>query len=236
MDVAFPAGNDRARVRAQTHAPAEQIPMDFVDIGHVKRFNLSVMHFHRKVRPESLHWITRKEDDFQVWEVSNDLASKFAAQRRIVWRNITGDQRSLGFEQSAVILEIYIRFRAEAVQTLKKMTIALISTAPRGRVFNPAQLIKIMQFLYRRHPEIRMGIELLIKPCRPAFVGSDTDEIGLCTLQRTVLVAFVSGACAKSPSPMHPSSILSPAPKKQECRCDSHRQNCFAWPACVGLS
>jgi hypothetical protein len=33
-------------------------------------------------------------------------------------------------------------------------------------VFNPAQLIKIMQFLYRRHPEIRMGVELLIKPGR----------------------------------------------------------------------
>jgi len=64
MNVAFPSRDDRGRVRAQTHPSAEQIPMNFVDTGHVKRLNLPVMHFHGQVRPESLHWITRKEDHF----------------------------------------------------------------------------------------------------------------------------------------------------------------------------
>jgi hypothetical protein len=129
-----------------------------------------------------------------------------------------------------------VRFGAEAVQALKKMKIALISAPWRVRVLDPAQLIKVMQFLYGRHPEIWMGIELLIKPCRPAFVGSDANEIGLCTLQMELFFAIVDGVRVKSPSPMHSCNFLSPAWKKQECRFDSHRQNCFAWPAGVGLS
>jgi hypothetical protein len=39
---------------------------------------------------------------------------------------------------------------------------------------NPAQLIKVMQLLYRRDPEIRMRIELLIKPGGSGFMGTDT--------------------------------------------------------------
>ena len=130
-----------------------------------------------------------------------------------------------------------MRFGAEAFQALKKMTIALVSELRNRRVFDPAQLIKIMQFLYGRHPEIRMRVELLIKPRGPAFVGSDTDEIGLCMPRQTPLFfAIVDRARLKSPSPMHLCSILSPASEKQECRFDSRRQNCFAWPANVGLS
>jgi hypothetical protein len=34
-----------------------------------------------------------------------------------------------------------------------------------------------MQFLYWRHPEIWMGVELLIKPGRSAFVGSDAQKV-----------------------------------------------------------
>ena len=64
MNMAFPSRDDLARIRAQTHPSAEQIPMDFVDIGHVKRLNLPVMYFHGQVRPESLYWITRQEDYF----------------------------------------------------------------------------------------------------------------------------------------------------------------------------
>jgi hypothetical protein len=132
MNVPFPSRDDRARVRAQTHPSAEQIPMDFVDIGRVKRLNLPVMHFHRQVRPESLHGITRKEDHFQVWEISDDLANEFATQRRIIWGNVTGEERSLEFEQSAIILKIHMHFAAQAIQALKEMKIALVSAARRG--------------------------------------------------------------------------------------------------------
>jgi len=44
-----------------------------------------------------------------------------------------------------------------------------------------------MQFLYRRHPEIGMRIELLIKPGGSGFMGSDTQKIRLCTASRTLL-------------------------------------------------
>jgi len=62
MDVAFPSRYDGARVRTQEHPSAEQIPIDFVDIGYIKRLNLAVMHFHGQVRPHSLNWVTRQKD------------------------------------------------------------------------------------------------------------------------------------------------------------------------------
>jgi CBS domain-containing protein len=111
-----------------------------------------------------------------------------------------------------------MRFGAEAIQALKEMKIALVSAARRGRVLNPAQLVKIMQFLYGRHPEIRVRVELLIKPCRSAFVGSDAHEIGLCMPRyRPLFFANVAGALFKSPSQMHSSTILSALLKRQEC-------------------
>jgi hypothetical protein len=111
-----------------------------------------------------------------------------------------------------------MRFGAEAIQALKETKIALVSAARRGRVLNPAQLVKIMQFLYGRHPEIRMRVELLIKPCRSAFVGSDAHEIGLYMPRyRPLFFANVAGALFKSPSQMHSSTILSALLKRQEC-------------------
>src|SRR5207247_10547614 len=74
-----------------------------------------------------------------------------------------------------------------------------------------------MQFLYRRHPEVRMGVELPIKPCRSAVVCSDAHEIGLCRpRQRPLFFAIVPGARVKWQSPMHPTTMLCPVPKTQE--------------------
>jgi hypothetical protein len=174
MDIAFPSRYDGARVRTQEHPSAEQIPIDFVDTGYIKRLNLAVMHFHGQVRPHSLNWVTRQKDHLQVWEISNNLPNDFLTQRRIIWRNITRKERCLGFKQSPVILEVDARFSAETLQPLKKSKIAFISAARTSCALNPAQLIKVMQFLYRRHPEIRMRIELLKKPSASGFVGSDT--------------------------------------------------------------
>ena len=61
MDIAFPSRCDGARVRTQKHPSAQQIPIDFVDAGYVKRLNLTVMHFHGQVRPHSLNWVTRQK-------------------------------------------------------------------------------------------------------------------------------------------------------------------------------
>src|SRR5438034_7393563 len=62
MNTTFPSRDDCARVRAQEHPAPEQIPIDFVDIGYVERFDLVVMHFHGQVRPHSLNRITRQEN------------------------------------------------------------------------------------------------------------------------------------------------------------------------------
>jgi hypothetical protein len=65
-------------------------------------------------------------------------------------------------------------FSAKPSEPLQKCKIAFISAARTSCALNPAQLIKVMEFLYRRHPEIGMRIELLIKPGASGFVGSDT--------------------------------------------------------------
>jgi hypothetical protein len=63
-----------------------------------------------------------------------------------------------------------------------------------------------MQFLYRRHPEIGMGIELLIKPGGSGFMGADTEKIGACIARRTFLSVLMSALAAASvewPIPFH---------------------------------
>jgi hypothetical protein len=72
------------------------------------------------------------------------------------------------------MLEVQVRFGTEAVDVLEEPTIAVISTARRRRALYSAQLIKIMQLLQRRHPEIGMGVELLVEPGRSAFMDSNT--------------------------------------------------------------
>src|SRR5436309_11707753 len=62
MNMTFPSRDDCARVRAQQHSSAEQMPIDFLDIGRVERFDLLVMHFHGQVRPHSLNRITRQKN------------------------------------------------------------------------------------------------------------------------------------------------------------------------------
>jgi len=40
MNMMFPSGDDFAGVRSQEHPSPEHIPIDFVDIGYVERFDL----------------------------------------------------------------------------------------------------------------------------------------------------------------------------------------------------
>src|SRR5438094_3706521 len=61
MDISFPSRYDGTRIRTQEHPSAQQIPIDFVDVGYVKRLNLTVIHFHGQVRPHSLNWVTRQK-------------------------------------------------------------------------------------------------------------------------------------------------------------------------------
>jgi hypothetical protein len=75
-----------------------------------------------------------------------------------------------------------------------------------------------MQSLYGRHPKIRMGVELLIKPCRSAFVGSDAHEIGLhiaCERASLLFPGVVVDASFEWPRPAHLCITFLPAAKKQ---------------------
>mgnify|MGYP003694680289 CR=1 FL=1 len=62
MNITFPSRDDCAGIRTQEQPSPEQIPIDFVDIGYVERFDLVVMHFHGQVRPHSLNRITGQEN------------------------------------------------------------------------------------------------------------------------------------------------------------------------------
>ena len=104
------------------------------------------------------------------------------------------------------MLEVHVRFGAEIFYAFEKAEIALISATWRRGAFDVAQLIKIMQLLERRHPEIRMGVELLIKPGRSALVGANAQEIGSCTIGMgpvLFLMPIAVGATVEWPSPFH---------------------------------
>src|SRR5947199_10837766 len=80
---------------------------------------------------------------------------------------------------------------AQALQALEKAKITLVSGTRRICKHRPAELIEIMKFLYRRHPEIGVPSELSIKPSRSGFLGADTNEIGLRITPRRVVVSYV---------------------------------------------
>jgi hypothetical protein len=95
---------------------------------------------------------------------------------------------------------------------------------------NSAQLIKVMQLLYRRHPEIGMGIELLIEPGASSFMGSDTQKIGFCTASRRpipFLMLVATAASVEQPSPCHLSlfSFWSRKSKNQQSNCEFERSS-----------
>src|SRR5262245_29480625 len=104
------------------------------------------------------------------------------------------------------MLQVQVRFGTETVYTFEETPIAFISTARRRCALDSAQLVKIMQLLQRRHPEIGMGVQLLVEPGRSAFMKSDTQEIGSCLVGSAavpVLMMAVSGATIKWPGPSH---------------------------------
>jgi hypothetical protein len=46
--------------------------------------------------------------------------------------------------------------------------------------FDSAQRVEVMQLLYRRHPKVRMEVELVIKPGGSTFLSSHTQKIRTC--------------------------------------------------------
>src|SRR6266446_4342818 len=163
----------------------------------------------------------------------DDSSNDLIAQRRIGRRDVAGEERCFGFEQLGIILKVDTRFGTEALHALQKAKIALVSATRRACALNPAQFIKIMQFLYRRHPEIRMRVELLIKPCRSTFLSSDTQEIGPSIARRRALlffIAVVADASFEWPNPTHLCLMFFLQPKgkngaeSKTCRHDSTKK------------
>src|SRR5213593_388729 len=75
-----------------------------------------------------------------------------------------------------------------------------------------------MQFLQGRHPEIAMRLALPIKPRRPSFLSSHTQEVGpsiACWRAILFVIATVADATFKWPSQMHLCFIFSSAHEKQ---------------------
>jgi hypothetical protein len=74
-----------------------------------------------------------------------------------------------------------------------------------------------MQFLYRRHPEIRVSLKLPIKPRGSAFLGPHTQEIGSGIAQVIIFsVSIFTYARFEWPGPTHGRIIFHRAVKKQD--------------------
>src|SRR6266481_4307265 len=163
----------------------------------------------------------------------DDSSNDLIAQRRIGRRDVAGEERCFGFEQPGVILKVDTRFGTEALHALQKAKIALVSATRRACALNPAQFIKIMQFLYRRHPEIRMRVELLIKPCRSSFLSAHTQEIRTRIAGRRVIVfpiAVVTCARFEWPGPTHVALFSSLPLKSKPGRKVRLDDECWTFP------
>jgi hypothetical protein len=81
-------------------------------------------------------------------------------------------------EQPAVTVQVEIELPTQVLHTLQKRGIALVSATWRMKLLCFVQLIKVMQFLHWRHPEIGMSLQLPIKPGGACFLRSHAQEIG----------------------------------------------------------
>src|SRR5918996_3467359 len=131
-----------------------------VGVCRVKSINPSETHPHGQLRPGSLNWITSKKDHLQVWEITDDSLNHLIIQHRIGWRDVARKTRPFVREQARIIFDVDIGQGAQAIYALQKASVAIVSAARWVYAFSLGQLVKIMQFLQRRHPEIGMWLAL----------------------------------------------------------------------------
>ena len=77
-------------------------------------------------------------------------------------------------KQPAVTIEIEIKLRTQIFHPVYKRTVARVSAPRRMKLLGSSWLVEIMEFLYGRHPEIGMRLELLVEPRGSGFLGSNT--------------------------------------------------------------
>src|SRR6476646_11175229 len=146
----------------------------------------------------------------------DDSFDDLIVESRVGWRNVTREQMPLILEQLTVALEIEIKPDTQVFHTLQKGGVVLVSRSWRMKPLHSVQLIEVMQFLYRRHPEIRVALELLIQPRGSGLLRSYAQEIGVCvtgeavklfsvviTVVTVVLVAVITVAGFQWPAPTH---------------------------------
>jgi hypothetical protein len=132
------------------------------------------------LRPSSLNRITSEKNDFKIWEIPDHSLNVFVIQYGISRGNVTREKRSLRCEQLRVTPQIGVGQRTEFRQFHQKPPVAFILATGGIPSFDSAQGIEVMQFLYRRHPEIRMQSELVMKPRGSTFLSPNAQKIRAC--------------------------------------------------------
>ena len=137
-------------------------PFDFLGIAGIERTDHSEAHTHGQLGPGSLDRIASEEYHLQVRKMIDDSLDDLIAQSRVGWRNVTREKRSFVAEQPAVSIEIDMGSHAQVFDALQKTSITSVLRARRTMSFRSVQIVEVMEFLYRGHPEIGMRLELPI--------------------------------------------------------------------------
>src|SRR6266436_4531715 len=81
---------------------------------------------------------------------------------------------------------------AQIFDALQKTKVTFVFGARRLMSLRSVQIVEVMQFLHRRHPEIGMRLELPIKPGSSGFLRPNAQEIGVCLPGAGILLMSVA--------------------------------------------
>ena len=95
-------------------------------------------------------------------------------------------------EQPAVTLQIDMALHAQIFDALQKTKVTFVFGARRLMSLRSVQIVEVMQFLYRWHPEIGMRLELPIEPRGSGFLRPNAQEIGACLTRAAILLMSVA--------------------------------------------
>ena len=164
----------------------------FGELRDLAKAGLSEMH--RESRPGSLDRVPDQVDDLRIRHQPVDVFDVDQADARVPRAHLAGDLALDLRKQSAVPfvgpspqaiahrpIEIGIRFALQgrdqilAQVDLRLAQEILSAHEPDGKRLR--LVVEVMKLLDRRHPDLRMGRQVLVEPGRSGFLSTDAEEI-----------------------------------------------------------
>ena len=135
---------------------------------------------------------------FGLREAAHDPRYLALGERRVVGRDVAGQEAALQREEAGIGVEVgpppgHVHIGVEEVDVAlvegRSASLRLAAVGALEALLRPpaeihrgrsgrGPAVEIVELLDRRHPEIRVKLELVVEPARAAFLGADAEEVG----------------------------------------------------------